>query len=41
MADEGWRRMTCIETANAGENAIILAARSAHTMEARISVAPL
>ena len=41
MADEGWRRMTCIETANAGENAITLAARSAHTMEARISVAPL
>ena len=41
MADEGWRRMTCIETANAGENAIALAPRSAHTMEARISVAPL
>jgi glucose-6-phosphate 1-epimerase len=38
MADEGWRRMTCIETANAADNIITLASQTAHTMEARISV---
>jgi glucose-6-phosphate 1-epimerase len=36
MSPEGWRTMACIETANAVENAITLAPRSAHTMEAHI-----
>lgn len=38
MADSGWRQMTCIETANAADNAIELAPGSTHTLEARISV---
>jgi glucose-6-phosphate 1-epimerase len=41
MANDGWRRMTCIEAANAADNAIDLAPRSAHTMETRISVEAL
>jgi glucose-6-phosphate 1-epimerase len=41
MNPESWRSMTCIETANAVENAITLAPRSAHTMEAHIRVAEL
>jgi glucose-6-phosphate 1-epimerase len=38
MTAENWRRMACIETANAAENALTLAAGEAHTMEARVSV---
>jgi glucose-6-phosphate 1-epimerase len=38
MKAENWKHMTCVETANASENAITLAAGEAHTMEARISV---
>jgi glucose-6-phosphate 1-epimerase len=38
MTPDGWKHMTCIETANAAENAITLAPQQAHTMEARISV---
>lgn len=41
MNPDGWRHMTCIETANAAENAITLAPRQAHTMEAHISVEEL
>jgi glucose-6-phosphate 1-epimerase len=41
MTAENWKRMTCIETANATENAITLAAGEAHTMEARVSVRKL
>jgi glucose-6-phosphate 1-epimerase len=41
MTPEGWRTMTCIETANAAENAITLAPRSAHTMEAHLRVEEL
>jgi glucose-6-phosphate 1-epimerase len=41
MPDDGWRLMTCIEAANAADNAITLAPRSAHTMQARISVESL
>jgi len=41
MDPNGWRRMTCIETANAVENAITLAPRTAHTMEAHIRVEEL
>jgi glucose-6-phosphate 1-epimerase len=41
MTPENWRSMTCIETANAGENGVLLAPGGAHTMEARISVGKL
>jgi len=41
MNPDGWRGMTCIETANAAENAITLAPRSAHTVEAHLSVEEL
>ncbi len=41
MTAENWKRMTCIETANASDNSIALAAGEAHTMEARISVQKL
>ena len=38
MSSDGWRRMVCVETANAGENAVTLAAGEQHTMHARIAV---
>jgi glucose-6-phosphate 1-epimerase len=38
MSTDGWRRMTCIETANAAENAVTLAPGGQHTMQATISV---
>jgi D-hexose-6-phosphate mutarotase len=38
MSTDGWRRMTCIETANAAENAVTVAAGAQHTMQATISV---
>ncbi|MBU6452047.1 MAG: D-hexose-6-phosphate mutarotase [Cyanobacteria bacterium REEB67] len=38
MEAEGWKHMTCIETANAGENAIRLEPGAQHTMLAKISV---
>lgn len=38
MTAENWRSMTCIETANAGENGILLGPGMAHTMEAHITV---
>jgi glucose-6-phosphate 1-epimerase len=38
MEPEGWRTMTCVETANVGENAITLAAGEHHTMEAHLFV---
>lgn len=41
LGDDEWPRFTCIETANAADNAVTLQPRQAHTMEARISVAPL
>jgi glucose-6-phosphate 1-epimerase len=41
MNPDGWRTMTCIETANAAENAITLAPRSAHTMEAHLRIEDL
>lgn len=41
MSSDGWRRMTCIETANAAENAITLASREAHTMEAHLRIEEL
>ena len=38
MAPDGWRSMTCVETANAADNAITLAPGTAHTMEAHIRI---
>jgi glucose-6-phosphate 1-epimerase len=40
MQPEGWRGMTCIETANAAEDGVTLQPKEAHTMEAKISVEP-
>ena len=41
MADDAWRGMTCVETANAADNAMTIAPNSTHTMEAVISVQSL
>jgi glucose-6-phosphate 1-epimerase len=41
MTPDGWRSMTCIETANAVDNAITLTPHEAHTMEAHIRVEEL
>jgi glucose-6-phosphate 1-epimerase len=41
MTPENWTSMTCIETANVAENAIVLQAREAHTMEAHFMVEEL
>ena len=38
MAPEDWREMVCVETANAGENAIRLAPGATHIMRATIRV---
>jgi glucose-6-phosphate 1-epimerase len=38
MDPEGWRRMLCVETVNAGESAVTLEAGKTHTMRAMISV---
>ena len=39
FGDDEWPRMACIETANAGANAITLAPGAKHAMRAVISVA--
>jgi len=36
--DDEWPGMLCVETANAGDNAVTVAPGASHTMEARISV---
>ena len=41
MLPDGWRTMTCIETANVAENALTLAPGEAHTMTAMICVEAL
>jgi len=41
MADDGWLRMVCIETANAAENRLTLAPGQVHTMETHIAVAAI
>lgn len=41
MEPNGWLTMTCIETANVGENAITLAPGAHHTLEAKIIVQEL
>jgi len=38
FGDDEWQEMLCIETANVGENAIILAPSESHSMTATISV---
>ena len=38
MSPDGWQRMTCIETANAADNALTLQSGEHHTMEAHITV---
>lgn len=38
MDDDGWKRMVCIETANAAENALTLRPGEAHIMEAHVRV---
>lgn len=40
FGDDEWPHMLCIETANAGENAVTLAPGATHTMTALISVNP-
>ena len=41
MTDDGWRRMLCVESANAAENAVKLQPHEAHVMETTISVEAL
>lgn len=41
LGAEEWRRMLCVETANAAENAVTLQPREAHVLEALISVEAL
>jgi glucose-6-phosphate 1-epimerase len=41
MSPDGWRTMTCIETANAAPNAITLPSGEQHTMQAHICVQEL
>jgi glucose-6-phosphate 1-epimerase len=38
MAPDGWLAMVCVETANAGSNAVTLASGEHHTMEAHLFV---
>jgi D-hexose-6-phosphate mutarotase len=41
MEPDGWRRMVCIETANAAANALVLRPREAYVMETTIAVEEL
>jgi glucose-6-phosphate 1-epimerase len=38
MPAEGWRQMLCVETANAADNAVVLAPAASHKLTARIRV---
>jgi glucose-6-phosphate 1-epimerase len=38
LEPDGWKRMLCVETANAGENAVLLGPGESHKMTARIRV---
>jgi glucose-6-phosphate 1-epimerase len=38
MADDGWTRMLCVESANANKNAIVLPSGKHHTMHANVTV---
>ncbi|RBL65533.1 D-hexose-6-phosphate mutarotase, partial [Pseudomonas sp. MWU13-2625] len=41
MADDGWQRMLCIETANVMDDIVTLAPGASHTLSVSISAAPL
>ncbi|HEY9754765.1 MAG TPA: D-hexose-6-phosphate mutarotase [Oculatellaceae cyanobacterium] len=41
MAPDGWMHMVCIETANAGENLVVLLPGQSHTMRTKVSVETL
>jgi glucose-6-phosphate 1-epimerase len=41
MGPDGWRRMVCVETANAGSDLVQLAAGGTHTIAATYRIAPL
>ena len=41
MADDGWQRMLCIETANVMDDIVTLAPGARHTLSVSISAAPL
>jgi glucose-6-phosphate 1-epimerase len=41
MTPDGWKKMTCIETANAADNALTLQPGAHHTMQAHITVQEL
>lgn len=41
MQPDGWNRFVCIESANAGENAVVLNPGESHTMSVKISVEKL
>ena len=41
MTDDGWRRMLCVESANAAENALKLQPQDAYVMETTISIEAL
>ena len=41
MSADGWRRMLCVESANAAEDALLLQPHAAHVMETTISVEAL
>ena len=41
MEPDGWQGMLCVETANAGPNALTLGAGDTHTMRATITVEPM
>jgi glucose-6-phosphate 1-epimerase len=40
LEPDGWRRMICVETANAADDAVTLAAGARHLMSATISIEP-
>jgi glucose-6-phosphate 1-epimerase len=41
MTPDSWLHMTCIETANVGDNAITLKAGATHSMKAEVSLEPI
>jgi glucose-6-phosphate 1-epimerase len=41
MEPDGWRTMLCVETANVGEDAVMLQPGATHTMQAEISIEAL
>ena len=41
MGEGDWQRMTCVEVANAADDAVTLQPNEAHSMEARVRVEAL